>query len=249
MAGVMCDTIYCSRCGRSRCAGACSALQEFETVTTLDSLESPVGRLVYHLKRRGHDGDLCRFHAEVLGPAMSTVAKLCRLHGVTQIVFAPISLSSLATPPFHPCLLLHESLRKALVKSLKPRFRKVGIHSGVGGAVMHHHVWSCALLGKVAPSQSLARRSAAQIENRWLGDVIRPSSTASYWRGQMEWRQPIVLQTTASATHRPELGDGLLVIDDVLSSGRTVSRTAALCDRYHRSTWHCFALVRTLRQA
>lgn len=231
------------------CAGACSVLQEFETITTLDSLESPLGRLVYHLKRRGHAGDLCRYYSDVVGPALSAVTALARMHGVTRIVFAPISLSSLAAPPFHPSLLLHESLRKALFKPSLSPFRKGSFRSEGGMVSVQHPVLNCTLLAKVAPSQSLARRDAHQTQGRWLGWALDPSSTGTYWLSQMQWRQPIVLQTTSRGQQRPARGEGLLVIDDVLSTGATVSRTAALFDRNHRSTWHCFALVRTLKRA
>jgi predicted amidophosphoribosyltransferase len=237
---------YCPRCGRCSCHGACSALPEFASVTALDALDGHVGQIVYHLKRRGHVDDLCQFYGEVLETALRLLHRLCRAHHITRIVFAPVSVCSLASPPFHPNLLLHERLRRQLLSKSGPWPRYDSDVPLNGVQARRHHVWGCSLLAKSEPSQSIARRHRHKTRRSWVQGAMEQSAAGSYWKSQSQWRQPIVLQQTDLCRHQSSLGDGLLVIDDVLSSGATVSRTAALCDRHHQSTWHCFALARTL---
>jgi hypothetical protein len=233
------DDSYCSRCGGETCldedgGSSCGDLELFADVTTLTALDGPAGQSLFRFKRYGNPGDSMRFVTGLLPMLVETVEHLVAQHEVSCIVVLPFSRQSFMSGKMHPNLVIFDTLRA--------RFGHAG-STLIGGNV------SLACGMHSGKSRSLQRRRDFNRSSRMHSRSEGSGGGCSGAAVQAAWKLDNVRWLSAGSKPFIECiqgGGTVLFIDDVLSSGYTAARFAAIVDPESRCKWLLAAVARTV---
>ncbi len=211
---------FCARCGELECRGSCGGCDAFHCVEALWPLQGNEGTAIYRLKRQGTQQSLFRFYSKILDPVVNAIEERVIKLGVSQVVVLPPSLDAFVTGRTHPNVLVFNEMKRR-------SFSRHSVFGRMDVAVF--------LMAKSERSRSLARSR-------------RNSGMSSPWKRNQRWRSLIVLEKFGAESHKEETENhSILFFDDVLTTGFTASRAAALMDPSSQSSWHLFVAARSLK--
>ncbi len=225
---------YCSRCGSETCldeegGSTCGALHLFADVVTLTALDGPAGQSLFRFKRYGNPGDSLRFVTGLLPFLVEEVERLVVQHEVSCIVVLPFSRQSFMNGKMHPNLLIFDTLRARFGERRSALFGgnvslACGMHSGKSRSLQRRSDFY-----RSSRMRTRNEHSGAAVQASWKLDNVRWLSAGS---------KPLIecIQDSGS----------VLFIDDVLSSGYTAARFAAIVDPECRRKWLFAAVARTV---
>lgn len=226
---------YCSRCGTETCfdgyESACSSLAEFAAVTTVAPLDGPAGQSLFRFKRYGSPEHGIEFATGLLPALVAAVEQLVVDHEVSCIVVLPFSRQSFMSGKMHPNLVIFDALRARFGASRSPLAGGripigCGMHAGRSRSLQRRRAFH-----QPRKSFRVGRASAAAVKETWVFDSVRWLTA-----GKVPFAQTI----------QNESGSSALFIDDVLSSGYTAARFAAVLDPECRRKWLLAAAARTV---